>query len=282
MVEVVIEEQEEPDDTLLAGSKAQIHLHRYNDKYKRFKERKACYLSNKAHMCSVVKAQCDPSMQAKLQVTEGWEDNKTDLLFVITTAQAVCIGVQRNYSVYIAAREAMRSLANCFQNNETALRFKKNYLACKKKCDKAGIGLTFSKKFLDLEKIKNPKLDDAAATKAAENRCHGTMWLLNSEVPSTVTKNLVQNHIVGIDSYPKNVEQAFTMLVAHLWPRHTNQAGHAKLVAAQGAVEVDEGGPGEAQDAVVHNQAEQTDAIGAAGAIISSAIAPILPVSEER
>ena len=163
-------------------------------------------------MCSVVKAQCDLSMEAKLQVTEGWEENKTDLLFVLTAAQAACIGVQRNYSVNVVAREAMRSLANCFQNNETALVFKKNYLACKKKCDKAGIGLTFSKKFLDLEKKKNPKFDDAAATKAAENHFHGTMWLLNSEVPSNVTDNLVQDHIVGIDNYPETVKQAFTML----------------------------------------------------------------------
>ena len=109
--------------------------------------------------------------------------------------------MQQNYSVYVAAREAMRPLANCFQNNETALMFKRNYLECKKKCDKAGIGFTFSKKFLD-----------AAATKAAENHFHGTMWLLNSEVPSNLTHNLVQNHIVGIDNYPENVEQAFTML----------------------------------------------------------------------
>ena len=45
-------------------------------------------------------------------------------------------------------------MTNCFQNNESALGFKKNYLACKKKCDKAGIGFNFSKKFLDLEKKK--------------------------------------------------------------------------------------------------------------------------------
>ena len=153
-------------------------------------------------MCSVVKAQCDPLMEAKLEATEGWEDNKTDLLFVLTTAQAACIGVQRNYSLYVSARGAMRSLANCFQNTESALDFKKNYLVYKKMCEKAGIGFTFSKKFLDLEKKKNSKLDDAAATKVAENRFHGTMWLLNSEVPSTVTENLVQNHIVGIDNYP--------------------------------------------------------------------------------
>ena len=211
--EVVIKEPDEPDNAPLANPlKAQVHLHPYTDQYKRLEEHKACYLSNKAHMCSVVKAQCDPSMQAKLQVTEGWEDNKTDLPFVLTAAQAACIGVQRNYSVYIAARVAMRSLANCFQNNKSALGFKKNYLACKKKCDKAGIRLRFSKKFLDLEKKKNPKLDDAAATKVAENRFHGTMWLLNSEVPSTVIENLVQNHIVGIDNYPENVKQAFTML----------------------------------------------------------------------
>ena len=143
---------------------------------------------------------------------DGGLGGQQDGSAVQRAAQAACIGVQQNYSVYVAAREAMRSLANCFQNNESALDFKKNYLACKKKCEKAGIGFTFSKKFLDLEKKKNPKLDDAAATKVAENHFHGTMWLLNSEVPSTVIENLVQNHIVGIDNYPENVKQAFTML----------------------------------------------------------------------
>ena len=97
----------------------------------------------------------------------------------------------------------MCSLANCFQNAESALDFKKNYLACKKLCDKAGIGLTFSKKFLDLEKKKNPKLDDAAAMKVAEECFHVTMWLLKSQVPSRVTNNLVQNHIVGSTTTPR-------------------------------------------------------------------------------
>ena len=56
-------------------------------------------------------------------------------------------------------------------------------------------------------------------------------------------------------------------------------------MAAQGAAEVaevDKEGLDEAQGAMVHNQAERTDGIGAAGAIISSAIAPILPMFEER
>ena len=130
-------------------------------------------------MCSVVRAQCDPVMEAKLEATEGWEDNKTDLLFVLTAAQAACIGVQRNYSLYVSAGGAMHSLAKYFQNAESAIDFRKNYLACKKLCEKAGIGLTFSKKFLDLEKKMNPKLDDAAAMKVAQERFHGTMWLLN-------------------------------------------------------------------------------------------------------
>ena len=149
MEEVVMKELEMPDDTLLTDTlKAQIHISRYNDKDKRFNERKACYKSNKSRMCSVVLAQCDPAMEVKLQVTEGWEDNKTDLLFVLTAAQAACTGVQKNYSMYVMARDAMRSMTNCFHNNDTALAFKTRYFACKKQCDKAGIGFTFSKKFL--------------------------------------------------------------------------------------------------------------------------------------
>ena len=202
--EVVIKDPDEPDDALLADTlKAQIHLTRYNFQYKRTKERKACYLSNKARMCSVERAQCDPAMNAKLEATEGWEDKKTDLLFVLTAAQAACIGVQRNYSLYVSARVAMRSLANCFQNAEDAMDFKRNYLACKKLWDKAGICLNFSKKILDLEKKKNPKLDDAAAMKVAEECFHVTMWLLKSQVPSRVTNNLVQNHIVGSTTTPR-------------------------------------------------------------------------------
>ena len=88
MEEVVMKDPDEPDDALLAGSKSQIHLTRYNYQYKSTKERKACYLSNKARMCSVIRAQCDPTMIAKLEATDDWEKNKTDLLFVLTAAQA--------------------------------------------------------------------------------------------------------------------------------------------------------------------------------------------------
>ena len=149
-------------------------------------------------------------MQEKLQVTEDWEANKTDLLFILMAAQAACIGVQDNYSMHVVAREAMHSLANCFQNSDTTLSFKHKYLACKKKCDKVGISFKFAKKFVESEKKKNPNLDDAAATKAAKNRFLKTMWLMNSDVPHSVTDNTVQAHISGIDNYPESVDRAFT------------------------------------------------------------------------
>ena len=61
-----------PDDALLADTlKAQIYISDYKDDNERFKEHTACYKSNKSRMCSVVLTQCDPLMEAKLQVTEG-------------------------------------------------------------------------------------------------------------------------------------------------------------------------------------------------------------------
>ena len=39
--EVVIKEPDEPDDTLLVGSKAENHLSRYTYQYERVEERKA-------------------------------------------------------------------------------------------------------------------------------------------------------------------------------------------------------------------------------------------------
>jgi len=157
MEEVVIENPDEPDDALLLDpKKAPMVIYRYNDKYKRTEERRASYQSNKASMCSVVRAQCDPAMVSKLEATEDWDAKKTDLLFVLEAAHAACLGVQRNYSSCVSARDAMRSLANCFQNTENAVDFKRKYLACTKLWDKAGIGLNFSQKFLDLEKKRVP------------------------------------------------------------------------------------------------------------------------------
>ena len=163
-------------------------------------------------MCSVVLGQCDMAMQVKLQVTEDWDANKTYMLFVLKAAQAACISVQDNYSMHAVAREVVRSLTNCFQNSDTALAFKQKYLATKKNMDKAGISFKFAKKFLDLKKKKNLKLDDAAATEAAKKHFLGTMWLLNSKVPHSVTDNLVQDHISGNDNYPESVDRAFTMV----------------------------------------------------------------------
>ena len=89
--EVIMEELDMPNNTFLADTlKAPIYISNYKDDNHRFKGREASYKSNKSRMCSVVLAQ---SMEAKLQVTEGWEDNKTDLLFVLTAAEAACIGV---------------------------------------------------------------------------------------------------------------------------------------------------------------------------------------------
>ena len=83
-----------------------------------------------------------------------------------------------------------------------------------KEMDKAGIRIKFAKKFLELEKKKNPKLDDAAANEAATNRFLGTMWLINSDAPQFVTDNLMQAHISGNNNYPESVERAFAMVSA--------------------------------------------------------------------
>ena len=65
-------------------------------------------------MCSVVLGQCDKAMQAKLQVTEDWDADKTDLLFALKAAQLACTGVQDNYSMHVMAREAVCSLTSFF------------------------------------------------------------------------------------------------------------------------------------------------------------------------
>ena len=113
-----------PDDGLLSGLKGDLHKLNYKDDIQMWKKGMGYYKLNKSSMCSVVLGQCDVAMQAKLQVTENWEGNKTDLLFALNAAQAACIGVQENYSMHVVGREAFCSLANCFQNTDTALVFK--------------------------------------------------------------------------------------------------------------------------------------------------------------
>ena len=136
MKEVDMDELNMPDNSLLSDLKGDLHKSNYKDDMQRWKKRMGYYKSNKNSMCSVVLGQCDATMQVKLQVTENWEANKTDLLFVFKTAQAASIGVQENYSMHSMGREAFRSLANCFQNSDTALVFKQKFLACKKKINK--------------------------------------------------------------------------------------------------------------------------------------------------
>ena len=89
-----------------------------------WKDQVKYYTSNKSAMCSVVLGQCDPAMQARLQMPKSWDVNKRDLLFVLKAAQAACIGVQENFSMHIVGHEAMRSLANCFRTTDTPLTFK--------------------------------------------------------------------------------------------------------------------------------------------------------------
>ena len=114
MEEVNMDEPNMPDNNLLSGVKADLYKSNYKDDMSRWKKRVGFYKSNKSAMCSVVMGQCDAAMYAKLQVTEGWDANKTDLLFVLTAAQVACIGVQDNYSMHVVAHEAVCSSTNCF------------------------------------------------------------------------------------------------------------------------------------------------------------------------
>ena len=197
--EVDMDEPDMPDNSLLSDVKADLHKSNYKDDMQVWKQRVRYYTSSKSAMCSVVLSQCDAAMQAKLQVTEDWEANKTDLLFVLKAAQAACISVWEHYSMHVEGREAFCSLANCFQSSDTALIFKQRFLACKKKIVKVGIGIKFAKNFLELDKKKNPKLDDAAATEAATHHFLRAMMLMNSNAPQFVT-------------YPESVKRAFTMV----------------------------------------------------------------------
>ena len=62
--------------------------------------------------------------------------------------------------------------------------------------------------------MRDPNLDDAAAHKATTHHFLGTLWLLNSAAPETLTSNLVQAYISGDDRYPANIERAFAMVEA--------------------------------------------------------------------
>ena len=83
-----MDELDMPDDSLLSGMKGDLHKSNYKDDMQGQKKCQGYYTSNKSAMCSLVLGQCDVAMQAKLHVTEDWEANKTDLLFVLKAAQA--------------------------------------------------------------------------------------------------------------------------------------------------------------------------------------------------
>ena len=119
------------------------------------------------------------------------------------------------------------------------------------------------------------------------------MWLLNSQVPSRVTDNLVQHHVVGTNNYPENVKQAYTMMIVAApeadtatslaqtyepgWPC---EGGDRSKAAAVDEV------AGEAPDktrgaAVANAQMGETSAISVAVATIFLVIAPMMPMSGE-
>ena len=106
-----------PEESLLEGAQGGLYISDYQDDVKNWKQQVISYESNKSAMCSVVIGQCDTAMEAKLQVAENWEANRTDLLFVLKTAQAAYIGVQDNHIMHVVAHEALHSFANCFQNS---------------------------------------------------------------------------------------------------------------------------------------------------------------------
>ena len=171
--------------------------------------------SNKSTMCSVLLGQCAPAMHAMLEMTKDWDSNKSDLLFDLKAAEAAYIGVQKNFSPRMLAREALRTFANCFQNSEEPFTYKQTFISCVHKLEKAGIGYKFGKKFLDLEKAKNSNLaDDAEATKTANNRFYKTTQLMNSSVDESVTNNLVQDYCTGAKKYLASVDKAFALVRA--------------------------------------------------------------------
>ena len=139
-------------------------------------------------------------------------------------------------------------------------------------------------------KKKNPKLDDAAATKAAMNSFLGTMWLVNSNAPQFVTDNLVQAHISGNDTLKEPLPwclsskrlQAIQVVPPLPWLEQTKPAvADTKAVEA----EVAEAAPDEAWGGMVadeRNQAGQTYAIDAAVARISTQHALMMLTAVEK
>ena len=94
--DVVINEPEELTGDMLQSPSATMLLSNYNRKMDRWEKRTASYTSNKSIICGIVLGQCDVSMHSKLEITAGWEANKSDLLWVLKAAQSACIGMQDN------------------------------------------------------------------------------------------------------------------------------------------------------------------------------------------
>ena len=78
-----------------------MHMSNYKDDMTNWKDRVKYCTSNKSTMCSVVLGQCDPAIQAKLQMTKSWDANKRNLLFILKAAHAACIGVQDYFSLHV-------------------------------------------------------------------------------------------------------------------------------------------------------------------------------------
>ena len=72
----------------------------------------ASYTTNKSIMSSILLGQCDNAMHAKLEMTKDWENHKPELFFLLKAAQATCVGIQENFSMYVVARDALRSFHN--------------------------------------------------------------------------------------------------------------------------------------------------------------------------
>ena len=117
------------DEVIITPGGSQKFAEYHEDK-KTWTRKVENYTSNKSTVCSVLLEQSDPAMHAMLEMTEDWDSNKSNLLFVLKAAEARCIDVQENFSPHTVAREALRTFANCFQNSEEPLAFKLTFIVC--------------------------------------------------------------------------------------------------------------------------------------------------------
>jgi len=172
---------------------------------KKHRDTKKAYLNNSLKIATMVMAQCDDLVRAKIKQKTEYKSNSGSTVWVMQALNELCSGIKGNEHPIEGDVKALRAIFNCKQYNKTLASYHYKFREAVKTITLRGCRFKLSDNSIKAEKTLDSSLSDDDAADKAHDCLLAAIFLNNLKEKLTMLyAKLKDDFLQLVHSYPAN------------------------------------------------------------------------------